>query len=281
MKLIVGIMSGSVSIISEAIHSSVDLLAAMIAFFSVNVSDKPADEKHPYGHGKIENVSGVIEAILIFIASAAIIFKAIEKLINPSSVKSAGLAFLVMFVSAAVNTVVSRQLYKTAKAEESIALEADALHLKADVLTSLGVGTGLLLIWATKLYFLDPIVALAVAIFILREAYSLLKTAFGPLLDVTLPDSEIKVIEASIDKHKDEYCGYHRLKTRRSGSQKYIDMHLVVPDDMPAKTAHNICNTIEKDIDDSLKNSEVMIHIESCNNKCPGKECKHKNAAGF
>lgn len=274
MKLIVGVLSGSVSIISEAIHSSMDLLAAIIAFFSVSISDKPADRDHPYGHGKVENISGVIEALLIFIASIIIIYKAVEKLINPGKIESVGLGFLVMFVSAFVNYIVSKKLYKIAKQEESIALEADALHLRADILTSLGVGMGLLLIYITGLTFLDPIVAIGVAIFILKEAYELLKNAFQPLLDVKLSDAEIAKVQQAIESYNSAYCNYHRLKTRRSGSKKYIDLHLVVPREMSVEKAHHICDAIEDDIETSLKNSEVMIHVESCNKSCSCSECK-------
>ena len=195
MKLIVGLFTGSVSIISEAIHSTMDLLAAIIAFFSVRISDKPADESHPYGHGKIENISGVIEALFIFVASVWIIVESVKKIINPEEIESVGIGFIVMFISAAINFIVSKKLYKVAKEESSIALEADALHLKADVYTSLGVGVGLILIWITGLNYLDPIVAILVAIFILKESFELLKTAFNPLLDIKLSDEEIEIIK--------------------------------------------------------------------------------------
>jgi cation diffusion facilitator family transporter len=164
IKLIVGLLSGSVSIISEAIHSSMDLLAAIIAFFAVKISDTPADKEHPYGHGKYENVSGVIEAFLIIIASFWIIIEAVKKIFDHTPIESVGMGFIVMFISAAVNFVVSRKLYKVAKATESIALEADALHLKTDIYTSAGVGVGLLLIWITGATFLDPLVAMLVEI---------------------------------------------------------------------------------------------------------------------
>lgn len=268
MKMFVGIFTGSVSIISEAIHSTMDLAAAIIAFFSVKISDKPADEDHPYGHGKVENISGVIESLLIFAASVWIIIEAVKKLLHPEAVGSLGIGFIVMFISAFINYMVSRKLYKTAKEEESIALEADALHLKADVYTSLGVGIGLLLIWITKLHFLDPVVAIIVAIFILKEAFSLLKTAFNPLLDVKLSDKQIKSIEEAINRHSGIYCNFHHLRTRISGRTKYIDLHLVFPENMSIKTAHDICDLIEKDIKNSLKNTEATIHLESCSENC-------------
>src|SRR5471030_345494 len=195
IKLSVGITTGSVSIVSEAIHSTMDLLASIIAFFSVRISDRPADDTHPYGHGKVENISGVIEALLIFVASVWIIIESIKKILSPKEIESVGIGFLVMFISSAVNFIVSKKLYKVAKKEDSIALEADALHLKADVYTSLGVGLGLLLIWITNFNYLDPVVAILVAIFILKESFNLLKTAFNPLLDIKLSDEEIQTIK--------------------------------------------------------------------------------------
>jgi cation diffusion facilitator family transporter len=173
-----------------------------------------------------------------------------------------------MFASAGVNTLVSKKLYKVARETGSIALEADALHLKADVFTSLGVGTGLLLIWITKLSYLDPIVAILVAVFILKESYELLKTAFSPLLDVKLSDEELEVIKAEMNNHHDLYCNYHDLRTRRSGNVKYIDLHLVVPENMQVKDAHSACDAIEVSLGKKLKNAEVLIHLESCEKAC-------------
>jgi cation diffusion facilitator family transporter len=250
-----------------------DLLAAIIAFFSVKISDKPADDNHPYGHGKIENISGVIESLLIFGASIWIIIEAVKKIINPGEIESVGIGFMVMFVSAAVNYIVSKKLYKIAKQEDSIALEADALHLKADVYTSLGVGTGLFLIWITDLNFLDPVVAILVAIFILKEAFELLKTAFNPLLDIKLSDDEINIIETTLDKYSSVFCNFHDLKTRKSGHIRYIDLHLVFPENKSIKEAHDICDKIEDDIAEVLKNTQVMIHLESSDKAC--NTCNH------
>lgn len=268
LKLFVGIFTGSVSIVSEAIHSTMDLIASFVAYFSVKLSDKPADEDHPYGHGKVENISGVIEALLIFTASVWIIYEAIKKILHPQEVESIGLGFIVMFIAAAINLMVSRKLYKVAKEVDSIALEADALHLKADVYTSLGVGLGLSLIWITKLNFLDPIVAIIVAIFILKEALELLKEAFNPLLDIKLSDEEISIIKEEISLHGSSYCNFHNLRTRRAGNAKYIDLHLVVPDDMSVKIAHKICDDIEKSVEKRIPNSDVLIHLESCDKIC-------------
>ena len=180
-----------------------------------------------------------------------------------------------MFISAAINFMVSKKIYKVAKQEDSIALEADALHLKADVYTSLGVGTGLFLIWVTGLNYLDPAVAILVAIFILKESFELLKTAFNPLLDVKLSDEEIELIKDNISKYSSVFCNYHDLKTRKSGRIRYIDLHLVFPENMSIKEAHDICDKIEQNIEQVLKYAEVMIHLESSEKACNCLECKH------
>ena len=273
MKFLVALYTGSVSILSEAIHSSMDLAASVIAFFSVKISDKPADENHPYGHGKFENISGVIEALLIFAASVWIIMESVKKIIHPGEASGPMAAgFIVMLISAGINYIVSNKLYKTARQEDSVALEADALHLKTDVYTALGVGIGLLLIWITGISIIDPIAAIIVAVFIFKESFVLLKSAFNPLIDTKLSDKEIKNIQSIMSNYDSVYCNFHNLKTRKSGSTKYIDLHLVVPYDMSVGSAHKICDEIERDLEDSLKNTEVMIHLESCENPCA--DCK-------
>lgn len=263
LKLIAGIVSGSVSVISEAIHSGLDLLAAVIAYFSVKISDLPPDDRHPYGHGKFENVSGVIEALLIFIAAIWISYEAIEKLINKKDIESFGIGIVVMLIAAVVNIIVSRKLYKVAKETESVALEADALHLKTDVYTSVGVAVGLILIWITKWYILDPIVALIVVLIILKESFELLRRAFLPLLDETLPANELKTLRSIIDEHCINGIKYHNLRTRKAGNLKFIDFHLEVPEDITVKTAHEICDTIEESINSRFTHTEVNIHVET------------------
>ena len=259
IKVVVGIFTGSVSIISEAIHSTMDLAAAIIAFFSVKVSDLPPDKSHPYGHGKYENVSGVIEALLIFAASIWIIYEAIIKIQTKGDVESIGLGSIVMLVSALVNIWVSRKLYKVAKKTNSIALEADALHLKADVYTSLGVAFGLLLIWITGYHFLDPIVAILVAIFILFESYQLLKRAFTPLLDISMDDSDVKIIKESFAIRN--LC-FHQLKTRFSGKYKFAELHLTLPGNKTLEEVHIICDDVEKELQEKIPHLTITIHVE-------------------
>src|SRR5512133_573272 len=246
MKLAVGILSGSVSIISEAIHSSMDLVAAIIAFLSVRVSDNPPDSRHPYGHGKIENISGVIEALLIFIAAGWIILEAVRKLLGEKSeLDSIGLGVLVMVIASLVNTLVSMRLYKVARETNSVALEADALHLKTDVYTSLGVAAGLGLILLTGRTWLDPVVAIIVALFIIRESFHLLKRAFNPLLDEAWKEEEIMDLENKLNSME---VNYHELRTRIAGNYRFIDFHVEISDAVSVGNAHKYCDEIENEL---------------------------------
>lgn len=262
MKVAIGLVSDSVSIISEAIHSTLDLFASTIAFIAVRISGSPPDQDHPYGHGKYENVSGVIESLLILVASGWIIYEAVHRILSTEPIKSVWAGFIVMLVSAAVNFIVSRKIYQVAKATDSVALEADALHLKVDVYTSLGVGFGLLLIWITGWHFLDPVVAIVIALFILKKAYDLFKNAYSPLLDSSLPTKDMDEIEGIIKKHCCDTIRYHNLRARKAGATKHIDLHLEVPAGMSVEQAHVICDKIEDDIMFTLKSAEVNIHVE-------------------
>lgn len=260
MKLVVGIISGSVSIISEAIHSSMDLLAAIIAFSAVKISDNPPDSRHPYGHGKVENISGVIEALLIFVAAIWIIFEAVRKLHGGEIIlESIWIGALVMGVSSIVNIYVSRRLYKVARQTHSVALEADALHLKTDVYTSAGVAVGLLLIMFTGIKWLDPVIAILVALFIIKESYSLLKRAFTPLLDTAWNDDEITILKSRLNNLG---VNYHDLRTRVAGNYRFIDVHVEIPEQESVGDAHRYCDMIEDELTADYENLSVTIHVE-------------------
>ena len=262
MKIIAGILSGSISIISEAIHSGMDLVASLIAFIAVRTSSKPADKEHPYGHGKLENISGLAEGVLIFVAAGMIILEALKKIMHPVELEQAYVGIGVMIMSGVVNFFVSRKLYKTALEEESQALEADSLHLKTDVYTSLGVGIGVLLVKITGIKILDPVVAILVAMLIIKEAWHLSKGAFNYLIDVKLSDEEEEEVIKVIENHKKDFIDYHKLKTRKAGSMKHIDFHITVPEELSVGEAHDIIGLIKKDMSDSLQNTRVSIHID-------------------
>ena len=183
LKVAVGLSMGSVSVLSEGVHSAVDLLAALIAFFSIRAAARPPDEEHQFGHGKIENVSGAIEALLIFGAAGLIIYEAADKIRTGTELESMELGIGIMAASGLVNFFVSRHLHRVARASDSVALEADAWHLTTDVYTSLGVMAGLVVVRITDLTVLDPIIAILVALLIMRAAWRITRKSVGGLLD--------------------------------------------------------------------------------------------------
>jgi cation diffusion facilitator family transporter len=272
MKFIIGFSIGSVSIISEAIHSSMDLIAAVIAFFSVRKSAEPPDEGHAFGHGKFEDISGLIEALLIFVAAILIIREAVMKLLGePSEHFSQDLLILgiaVMGVSALVNWYVSSRLMKVAKESESIALESDAWHLRTDVYTSAGVMAGLVLIKLTGIAIFDPLFALGVALVIMKAAYDLTVRSFADLIDHSIPEEEEERIKRIICDHQSDYAGFHDLKTRRSGPEIFIEFHLVMPGEISVLQSHDFADHLESDLRLEYPRSNITIHIEPCNEGC-------------
>ena len=285
-KVVVGLVSGSVSILSEGIHSGIDLVAAFIALFAVRESGKPADSRHAYGHGKIENVSGTIEAVLIFVAAIMIIVEAIQKIHKimdgvEGHVGNLKLGLVIMGFSAIINLIVSTRLMRIAKRTDSVALEADALHLRTDIYTSAGVFMGLLLIMITGWTLIDPIIAFGVALMIIKASFDLTKQAFSPLVDVSLPDEERELIAEVLLVHADKFVEFHKLRTRKAGAERHIDLHLVVAKYTPVVDAHELCDMIEEEISEKLYGTHVLIHAEPCCSReveCPvgsASTCQH------
>lgn len=277
LKIIVGALIGSVSILSEAIHSGVDLIAAIIALFSVRTSSIPPDKRHPFGHGKIENISGTIEALLIFAAACWIIFEAIKRLRHPEPLEALGWGVGVMLISAVANYFVSQRLFKVGKETDSVALAADAWHLRTDVYTSAGVMIGLALIWLGEriypgidLEWLDPAAAIAVALLIIKAAYDLTIQSAKDLLDVTLPPEEESWIRQRILQHQPVIHGFHRLRTRKSGHFRFVEFHLKVDPDMSVQISHAITEDLSLSIEKQFPGTSVMIHIEPCDGDCEG-----------
>ncbi len=268
IKLIVGFLMGSISVLSEALHSGIDLLAAFIANYSIRKAGKPADEIHKFGHGKFENISGTIEAVLIFVAAVIILFEAGEKILFRSEVKFVGAGVVIMGISAIVNFIISKKIMKVARKAESIALEADAYHLSTDVYTSVGVFIGLALIQLTGMAIFDPILAVIVALIIIKAAYALTKRSVLGLMDVKLSDDEENIIKSIIAEHYSQYAEYHDLRTRISGAERFVDLHLVVPKNQHVIEAHELCNHLEKDIKEKISNLSILIHIEPCETDC-------------
>jgi cation diffusion facilitator family transporter len=269
LKLSAGFLMGSIAVLSEAIHSGIDLLAALIANYSVRKAGKPADDIHKFGHGKFENVSGTIEAILILAAAIIIIYESSQKIIKPpENLDFMEVGIAIMGISTVVNFYVSRKIMKVAKKAESIALEADAYHLTTDVYTSVGVFIGLVLIWITKNPIFDPIIAIIVALIIIKASYDLTKRSISGIMDVKLSDEEEDLIKSIITEHYSEYAEYHNLRSRMSGAERFVDLHLVVPKNQPVIEAHDLCDHLEKDIKEKIPNLSILIHIEPCEADC-------------
>ena len=275
VKIIVGLLIGSVSILSEAIHSGIDLLAAAIAFIAVRTSSKEADEQHPYGHGKFENASGTIEAVLIFVAAVWIIYEAVQKFLKPGAVDMPVWGVAVMFVSAAVNIMVSRRLFKVGKETDSVALQADAWHLRTDVYTSAGVMLGMAAILigrsvspGTDLNWIDPTVAILVALMIMRAAYNLTRASARDLLDVSIPAEDIQWIDDYIASVSPPVRSAHKMRTRKAGSNQFIDFHLTVDETMSVAESHALGDEICIAIKKHLPRANVQIHIEPCAFDC-------------
>lgn len=278
LKLIVGILIGSVSIISEAIHSGVDLLAAVIALFSVRTSGIPADKRHPWGHGKIENISGTVEAILIFLAAAWIIYEAINKLMNPAEIGETGLGVLVMLISVVVNIFVSQKLFKVGKETDSVALIADAWHLRTDVFTSGGVMIGMIALFIDdlvklpfNLHWVDPVAAIVVALMIIKAAFQLTKESAKDLMDVGLPPSETSWIHEIAIMHRPQVLGLHQLRTRKAGHFRFVEFHLMVNPYMTVEASHDITDDLSMHISERFPDTSVTIHVEPCNGACTPK----------
>jgi cation diffusion facilitator family transporter len=270
MKLAVGFFIGSISILSEALHSGIDLLAAIIANYSVKKAGQPADDEHKFGHGKFENVSGTVEAILIFVAAIIILYKSSEKILGNEGFEFEfiGIGIVVMGISAIVNFYVSARIMKVAKKAESIALEADAYHLTTDVYTSIGVFIGLILIQITKNPVFDPLLAIIVALIILKASYDLTKRSVSGIMDVKLSDKEEECIRSIIHEHYSQYAEYHNLRSRMSGAERFVDLHLVVPKNQHVVDAHDFCDHLEQDIKEKIPNLSILIHIEPCRTDC-------------
>ncbi len=269
LKVTVGFVTGSVSVLAEAIHSAIDLLAAVIAFFGLRAAGKPADREHPFGHGKWENVSGSIEAVLIFGAAVWIIYEAIGRIVHGGEVELLGWGMAVMAVSVISNIFVSRHLFKTAKIHDSLALEADAQHLRTDVITSLGVLLGLAAVQLTGLTVLDPIVAIGVALIIVKAAWDILQKSFGGIIDTGLPPEEEKIIVDTLAEHRGELVGFHQIRTRKSGAQRFVELHLVMPRTISVEEAHRMCDHLEADLRERLPRLEISLHVEPCADDCP------------
>jgi cation diffusion facilitator family transporter len=267
-KLAVGLAIGSVSVISEAIHSGIDLIAAVIALLAVKEAARPPDKRHPYGHGKIENISGTAEAILIVVAAAWIMFEAVQRVMTRREIENAWLGAAIMAVSAKANFFVSKRLFKVARETDSVALSADAWHLRTDVWTSAGVLAGLGVIEigqrlfpGAQLWWIDPVAAICVALLILKTAWVLTRHAMGDMLDESLPEDQVEWLVREI-RSCTGVMGVHDIRTRKSGAQRFIEFHMLVDPAMPTAESHRLTDEVTDRILRRFPDASVTPHVE-------------------
>ncbi len=268
LKIVVGVITGSISVIAQAVDSFLDLFAIAITFFAIIIATRPADEEHTFGHGKAEDIAAVVQAALIFIAGLLIIYSAVRRVITGTTLELTEAGIGVMLISIIASIFLSRYLLRVSRATDSIALEASARNIAADVYSAAGVLVGLVVIRFTGLGIIDPIIALLVSLVVLKSAYNVLRKSFGGLIDVKLPEAEENAIRSAITEHVGELVDFHALRTRKAGNQRYIDLHLVMPKDISVEEAHQMCDHLEQDIKSKLKRASVTIHVEPCREEC-------------
>jgi len=266
--VVASIITGSISIRADAIHSVIDLLGVIVGYVGIRISDKPPDEQHAFGHGKVENIASFIIGVLIFIAAGTIFYESIRRIIAGSPIELITVGIYVTAGAIVINSATSWYALKVARSTDSTALEATAHHMFADVLSSCAVLVGLILVRLTGLIILDPVVALLVAILITRNAYFITKRSLGDLIDIKLPEVEENAIRSAIMEYHSRIVSFHKLRTRKVGNQRHIDFHLVLPQDASVEEAHRICDDLELTIADRLTYTNVTIHCEPCNEEC-------------
>jgi len=274
LKLAAGAITGSVAIITEAMHSSIDLVASIVAYVSVRKADKPADADHPYGHDKIENLAAAIEAMLILVGSGVIVFESVRRLAaGAPEVEALWVGIAVIAFSVVANVIVSSRLASQARATDSPALEGDAAHLRTDAATSAAVLVGLLLVQLTGAAWLDPVIALAVAAAIVWAGVRLLSRASRVLVDEALPAEELDAVRGAIERSGPAgVCGYHQLRARRAGSRRYVDLHVQFVEGTTLEAAHSTAHELQSEIKERLRGADVLIHLEPADRVRPGTE---------
>jgi len=263
LKLAAGALTGSIAILTEAVHSLIDLVASVIAFLSVRKADEPADAEHPYGHEKVENLAANFEGILILVGAGIIVYEATHRLVVGSQLDSLGIGIAVMAFSMLANLVVSEVLARRARETGSPALEGDAAHLRTDALTSGGVLVGLALVEVTGAAAFDSITALVVAVAIVWSGIRIIRRSAGVLVDEALPEREMDRVEEAIAAARTpEVAGYHKLRGRRAGSRRWVDLHVQFRSGTSLERAHEVAHQMRDQVEGEVPGAEVLIHVE-------------------
>jgi len=264
LKFAAYFLTDSVSLFSDAAESLVNLTAGLVAFAALTVASRPADEDHSYGHDKAEYFSSGVEGALIMVAALAIIYAAIERFAHPAALHQLGIGLFISLLAAGANLVTARVMLKVAKMHDSITVEADAQHLLTDVWTSVGVVGGLAVVLFTppSWQILDPIIAVLVALNIVKTGVELMRRSYDGLMDVALPLEEIATIENLVRAELPADATFHALRTRKAGPRRFIDFHLLLPQQTTVQASHQLCDRIEAAIARNLNKTSVTIHVE-------------------
>ncbi|MFC2040062.1 cation diffusion facilitator family transporter [Chloroflexota bacterium] len=268
IKVLVAAVGGSLSILAQAADSFLDIFAVTISLFSLRIAAKPADDDHHFGHGKVEGLAAIIQATLIVLTSGLIVFAAVQRFTAGATVELTEAGILVMAVSIVASIALSRYLMRVARETDSLSLLANARNISADAYSAGAVMLGLVALRLTGLAVIDPILAIGVALYILRTAYTIIRSALDQLIDAKLPDEEEAIIKAAITEHKQEIVGFHRLRTRKAGDERQIDLHIVMPRHVVLEEVHRFCDHLEQEIQVNLGRSHLTIHCEPCKTTC-------------
>lgn len=273
LKLATGVATGSMAILSSAIDSLLDILMSGVNYLAIRQAEQPADKSHPFGHGKFETVATLIQAMVIAASGIGIIVASARRLQQGVHLMLLDEGIGVLIFSAGISWWISRYLQRMARETDSSALQADSLHFSMDVYTNAGLVLGLAVIQLANVPWLDPVLSILVALYILLEALRLVRYGLRDVLDEKLPEPIHQEVTRLIEAHKQDLLGYHNLRTRRAGSQKIMDFHLTVCKHLSVEEAHEIADHLEKKIQEEIKGSDVTIHIEPCRRTdCPGRE---------
>lgn len=274
LKVVAGTITGSVALLTEALHSAIDLIASIVAFFSIRKADVPADADHPFGHEKVEDLAAAIEGILILVGSGVIVFEAVRRLLVGGEIEKLGFGLAVLAISIVVNILVARRLSARARETESPALAADAAHLRTDAATSAGVFVGLALVEFTGAEWLDPVAALVVAAAIVVSGVRIIARSSRVLVDQALPEPELEAIRATVATFGARgVCGFHALRARRAGIHRLVDMHVQFRAGTTLEAAHGTAHALQDAIAAALGGeADILIHLEPEDRVRPGTE---------
>jgi cation diffusion facilitator family transporter len=255
-------LTGSVGLLSDALESFVNLAGALMALAMLSLAATPADENHAHGHGKAEYFSSAFEGFLILIAAVSIAYAAIGRLLHPQGLEDVGIGLAVSVAASVINLATARILLGVGRQHNSITLEADAHHLMTDVWTSAGVILGVGLVWATGWLWLDPVIALLVAVNIVWTGWQLLRRSAAGLMDVSVPEETRLAIEAVLDRYRREGLEFHALRTRQAGARAFATIHVLVPGDWTVQKGHDHSERIEADLRTAVPHVHVTTHLE-------------------